>query len=115
VDRPLPRRRSASRRTVDGGETLAHPWVTGELALGHLRGRAEILRLLGQLPRATVATAAELLGFIERHEPYGLGIGYLDAQPLAATMLTDDARLWTRDRRLRTAAERLGAAYTAET
>jgi predicted nucleic acid-binding protein len=96
---------------LDRREALAHPWVTGELALGHLRGRAEILRLLGHLPQATVATAAELLGFIERHQLFGLGIGYVDAQLLAATMLTDDARLWTRDRRLRSAAERLAAAY----
>lgn len=96
---------------LDRGETLAHPWVTGELALGQLRGRAEILRLLGHLPQATVATAAELLGFIERHELSGLGIGYVDAQLLAATKLTGDAQLWTRDRRLRAAAERLGAVY----
>jgi len=96
---------------LDSGEILAHPWVTGELALGHLRGRAEILRSLGHLPQATVATAAELLGFIERHELFGIGIGYVDAQLLAATKLTDDARLWTRDRRLRSAAERLDAAY----
>jgi len=96
---------------LDGGHALAHPWVTGELALGNLRGRAEILRLLDQLPQATVATAAELQAFIARHELFGLGIGYVDAQLLAATLLTDDARLWTRDRRLRSAAERLGAAH----
>ncbi len=47
-----------------------------------------------------MATAAELPGFIERHELFGLGIGYVDAQLIAATRLTDDARLWTRDRRL---------------
>jgi predicted nucleic acid-binding protein len=99
---------------LDRGEILAHPWVTGELALGHLRARSEILRLLGQLPQATVATAAELLGFIEGHELFGLGIGYVDAQLLAATQLTGDAQLWTRDRRLGAAAERLGAAYAAD-
>lgn len=99
---------------LNRGEALAHPWVTGELALGHLRGRAEILALLGQLPQATVATVTELLGFIERHELFGLGIGYVDAQLLAAAMLSDDAVLWTRDRRLRAAAEDLGRAYAAE-
>jgi predicted nucleic acid-binding protein len=99
---------------LDRGEALAHPWVTGELALGRLRGRSEILRLLGQLPQATVATAAELLVFIERHPLFGAGIGYVDTQLLATTMLTDGAQLWTRDRRLHSAAERLGAAYTAE-
>lgn len=100
---------------LDRGEALAHPWVTGELALGHLRGRTEILGLLGQLPQATVATADEVLGFIGRHQLFGLGIGYVDAQLLAATMLTDDAQLWTSDRRLHWAAEHLGTAYTAET
>ncbi len=94
---------------------LAHPWATGELALGNLRGRAEILRLLAALPQATVATAAELLALIEHRELYGIGIGYVDAQLLAATMLTDGATLWTRDRRLTAAAQQLELAYTPET
>ena len=48
-----------------------------------------------------------MLAVIERHELFGSGIGYVDAQLLAATRLTGDAWLWTRDRRLRAAAERL--------
>jgi len=95
---------------LERGEVLAHPWVTGELALGRMRRRDEILRLLGQLPPATVATADELSAFIEDHALYGRGIGYVDAQLLAATRLTRDARLWTRDRRLHAAAEHVGAA-----
>lgn len=101
-------------RLLERGEVLGHPWVTGEIALGRLRSRAETLRLLGHLPQATVATPAELLPFIERHELFGLGVGYVDAQLIAATRLTGDARLWTRDRRLRAAADRLGAAYATE-
>jgi predicted nucleic acid-binding protein len=97
------------------GEVLAHPWITGELALGRLRARAEILKLLGGLPQAAVATPAELLAFIERHQLYGVGVGYVDAQLLAATKLTADAQLWTHDRRLSTVAGRLGAAYPSET
>jgi predicted nucleic acid-binding protein len=97
---------------LDNGIVLGHPSITGELALGSLRGRAEILRLLDALPRATTATASELLGFIEQHELFGLGIGYVDAQLLAATRLTAHATLWTRDRRLHAAAERLGTVYT---
>ncbi len=96
---------------LERGSVLAHPWVTGELALGHLRGREEILRLLDDLPQATVATPAELRDLIERHELYGVGIGYVDAQLLAAALLTDDAALWSGDRRLRKAAQRLGAIY----
>ena len=46
-------------RLLERGEVLAHPWVTGEITLEHLRNGAETLRLLSHLPQATVATAAE--------------------------------------------------------
>jgi predicted nucleic acid-binding protein len=95
---------------LEQGRVLAHPWVTGELSLGSLRSRDEILRLLDELPQAQVATHAELLAFIGDHELYGVGIGYVDAQLLAASMLTN-AVLWTRDRRLRAPAVRLGVAH----
>ena len=82
------------------GQVLAHPWVTGEIALGHLSRRSEILGLLNNLPQATSATESEVLTLIDTHQLFGLGIGYIDAHLLAATMLTVDARLWTRDKRL---------------
>jgi len=92
------------------GAVLAHPWVTGEIALGRLGRRAEVLALLSGLPQATVATTPELAAFIERHELHGRGIGYVDAQLLAATRLTPDATLWTRDPRLADAAAAIGVA-----
>ena len=52
---------------LETGEVLAHAFVIGELALGHLSRRTEILALLGALPRAPIATAEELLVFINRH------------------------------------------------
>jgi predicted nucleic acid-binding protein len=96
---------------LDRAAVLAHPWVTGELALGRLRNRAEILRLLDDLPQATVATTGEMRALVDAHELHGLGVGYVDAQLLAATLLSEDASLWTRDRRLRAAAQRLNVAY----
>jgi predicted nucleic acid-binding protein len=102
------------RGLLERNEVLAHPWVTGELALGSLRGRAETLRLIGHLPQASVATPAELRALIDAHELFGLGLGYVDAQLLASTRLTPEADLWTRDRRLREAAARLGVVYAAE-
>ncbi|MDA8183397.1 MAG: VapC toxin family PIN domain ribonuclease [Actinomycetota bacterium] len=92
---------------LDHGLVLAHPWVTGELALGHLSQRQDILGLLTGLPSAEIATDAEVLGLIEAEQLYGLGIGYVDAQLLAATRLTADARLWTADKRLAVVARRL--------
>jgi predicted nucleic acid-binding protein len=92
---------------LNHGLVLAHPWVTGELALGHLSQRQNILGLLTGLPSAEIATDAEVLGLIEAEQLYGLGIGYVDAQLLAATRLTADARLWTADKRLAVVARRL--------
>jgi hypothetical protein len=90
------------------GRVLAHPFVLGELALGHLRQRQAVLDLLQDLPQAKAATDQEVLSFIERRALAGLGIGYVDAHLLAATQLTAGSALWTRDRRLAGVAARLG-------
>ena len=91
-------------------EILTHPFVIGEIAMGGLKDRQLVLRQLGRLPKAIVAGVAEVAAMIEWDKLYGTGIGYVDAHLIAATRLTPDARLWTRDRRLRAQAERLGIA-----
>lgn len=92
------------------GRVLAHPFVIGELALGDLRQRDLVLGLLGDLPHASLASDQEVLHFIGHNSLSGLGIGYVDAHLLAAARLTERASLWTRDKRLQGAAERLGLA-----
>jgi predicted nucleic acid-binding protein len=94
-------------RLLNDNAVLAHPWVTGELALGDLRHRDEVISLLRGLPQAVVADEDEVLRLVDREGLYGAGIGYVDAQLLAATRLTPDARLWTRDRRLATVTAQL--------
>lgn len=89
------------------GGVLAHPFVIGELALGNLRQRDGILEALQNLRSAKVASDAEMLRFIAQQRLSGLGIGYVDAHLLAAVQLTPGARLWTKDKRLRAAAEGL--------
>lgn len=95
---------------LDAGQVLTHPFVIGELVLGNLRQRDLIVGALRDLPAAAVATDQEVLDFIAQHSLFGLGIGYVDAHLLAATRLTAGARLWTRDRRLSRAADRMGLA-----
>ena len=90
------------------GQVVIHPFVIGEIACGNLASRRATLDLLQHLPRAVAADPDEVLGFIEQRRLYGKGIGYVDAHLLASTALTSGARLWTRDARLRTAAETLG-------
>ncbi|MGH9306965.1 MAG: type II toxin-antitoxin system VapC family toxin [Acidimicrobiales bacterium] len=92
---------------------LGHPWVVGEVALGNLTPRGEVIGLLRRLPQATVASDDEVLRLIEQEALHGVGIGYVDAQLLAATRLTPDARLWTDDKRLSSVARQLGLGWPA--
>ncbi len=97
---------------LNSSQVLTHPTVVGELACGHLRNRKELLSLLGGLPRVLAPSDNEVLFFIERHQLMGRGIGYIDAHLLAATALTESARLWTHDLRLAHVASELNLAYS---
>jgi len=99
---------------LNSSRVLMHPFVVGELTCGNLSNRAEVLALLGQLPRAAVATDEETLFFIERHEPMGRGIGYVDAHLLAAVSLDAGTQLWTRDKRLLAVASTMKLTYDRE-
>ncbi len=99
-------------RLLDRGEVLAHPFVIGELALGHLQPRDFILAELDKLPKTLTASYRETLHFIDDNCLFGRGVGYVDVHLLAATRLTSGARLWTHDTRLRKVADALGLAAT---
>jgi len=99
---------SALLRLLDRGAALIHPFVIGELSLGHLQHRRTVLETLSLLPQAVVASHEETLTFIDRHRLFGMGIGYVDAHLLGATCLTPGAALWTLDQRLAFAADRVG-------
>lgn len=54
-------------------------------ALGDLSRRDEVIELLRGLPQATVADNDEVVRLIDQDVLYCAGIGYVDAQLLAAT------------------------------
>lgn len=91
-------------------DVLTHPFVIGEIAIGHVRRREAVLVALGLLSRVEVCDDGEVLDFIIRNRLAGSGIGYIDAHLLASTMLTDGCSVWTLDRRFHEAAMRLGLA-----
>ena len=95
---------------LEGGLVITHPFVIGEIALGHLNPLDKILRLLSNLPTAIVATDSEVHGFIDTHTLFGRGIGYIDSHLLAAVRLSAGVALWTRDKRLNSVATDLGLA-----
>ena len=93
------------RHLIDA-EVAGHPFVLGELALGSLRRRDEILGLLAALPQAQLASHEEVRGFVETRKLWARGIGWVDAHLLSAAALSG-FRLWTLDRRLAAVASEL--------
>ncbi len=98
---------------LQNGLVCTHDFVIGELACGALQNRAEVLTLMQSLPRLAVVTEQESLFFIERQKLMGCGIGYVDVHLLAAAVM-HGARLWTRDKRLKSIAEGKAWAHAAE-
>ena len=92
---------------LSDGLVFMHPFVTGELACGSLKKRADILTDLAVLPLATRATDAEVMRLIEDRRLWGRGLGWIDVHLLAAALLSR-CRLWTLDKRLSAAASEMG-------
>ena len=95
---------------LEASEVLTHPFVIGELALGNLNRRDEILTFLGAVPSAEVADVDEVLEFIRRNDLAGSGLGYVDVHLLAAARISK-ASLWTSDRSLQGAARKFSVGY----
>jgi predicted nucleic acid-binding protein len=100
-------------RALLAGNVLGHPFVTGEIAMGSLANREVVIDALLRLPQAQTATDEDVMEMVERRRLFSLGLGWIDAHLLASALLTPDTRLWTRDRRLREAAETLNVTADA--
>ena len=93
---------------LNSSQILMHPMVVAELALGSLVDRKQTLADLDMLPQALVARLDEVRQMIETRQLQSQGIGLTDAHLIAAMFLNSPALLWTRDKRLRSVAERFG-------
>lgn len=98
---------------LGNSQVLVHRFVIGEIAMGSLSNRPQIISLLSALPEVSAAEHGEILHLVERHKLYGLGIGYVDAHLLAASLLTPGTMLWTGDKRLASIAARMGIGFRA--
>ena len=90
-----------------------HPMVVGELALGTLKDRTDLLGSLAGIPSLEVASHDEVLVLVEERRLWGKGLSLVDAHLIASVLLTSGATLWTRDNRLRAVADDLGLTYPA--
>jgi hypothetical protein len=93
------------------GLVLMHPFVSGELACGNLRDRAEVLSGLQTLPAAILASSAEVLRLVEDRRLWGRGLGWIDLHLLASALLSK-CGFWTLDKRLAQAGKELGLSWT---
>lgn len=96
------------RKRLNEGQIAIHTLIIAELALGSLRDRKRTLALLDLLPQVQVAQLNEVRRMIEARRLYNLGIGLIDSHLIASILLDPSTLLWTRDKALRKAAERLG-------
>ena len=96
------------RKHLNQGKIVIHPFIVAELALGSLHARTRTLALLDLLPRVQVAQLSEVRLTIEARRLYSLGIGLTDAHLIASVFINPSTLLWTKDKRLRKAAEGLG-------
>ena len=95
------------RRHLDQGKIVIHPFIIAELALGSLQARTKTLALLDLLPQVRVAQLSEVRLTIEARRLYSLGIGLTEAHLIASVFINSPTLLWTKDKRLRKAAETL--------
>ena len=93
------------------GRVLMHDMVIGEIACGSAPNRSERLAVMDNLPKINQAEHADVMNFIEIHQLFGCGVGYVDSHLLAAAVLHGKCRLWSRDKRLAGAAGQLGIAF----
>jgi len=95
----LRRRHEGLTHRLERGEVACHPFIVGEISLGSLRQRDDVLGLLSELPAASVVPQHDMQTLVERLSLAGKGIGWVDAH-LIASAFVDGMRLWTLDRRL---------------
>jgi hypothetical protein len=84
-----------------------HPFIVGELACGNLRSRTQVLRDLNSLPNVISATHDETLTLIEDRKLSGCGIGWIDVNLLASSLLSN-CTYWTLDAKLQRVARQIG-------
>ena len=97
---------------LENGLVACHPFIIGELACGGMKNRNEIINLLNALPSVHLLEHDEIMEFIEVRKIMNQGIGYVDVHILGSAIVSETP-LWTLDKSLRKAANKLSIGYTA--
>ena len=101
----------ALSRLGEDEAVLGHEFVYGELLMGDIGGgRARLLADYRRYEHAKTVPHREVVDLVRARKLHGRGIGWVDAQLIAAA-LAAGAQLLTNDAALRDVAETLGIAH----
>jgi predicted nucleic acid-binding protein len=94
---------------------ICHPLVVLEIACGSPPSpRAKTIEQMGLLRLAVLAGTEETLYFIEEYKLFDSGCGAIDISLLAATLLSENAQLWTLDKKLGALATKLKVGFVGK-
>ena len=103
-----PRFRALRDLLDEDGVVLIHPFVIGELVMGGMSDREQVL--FARLPAAAIVDHHEVLNMVKRRALVRRGIGWVDAH-LLASALASSALLWSADSALASAARDVAASF----
>tara|TARA_R110001592_G_scaffold320584_7_gene598579 strand:- start:1901 stop:2272 length:372 start_codon:yes stop_codon:yes gene_type:complete len=95
-------------------QVILHPMVIGELACGTPPQRQQTLSDLARLRSTHISTQQEVLVFIEQHQLFGMGCGWIDINLLASVLISPEGVLWTEDKRLAKLAKHFDIAWSEQ-
>jgi predicted nucleic acid-binding protein len=95
---------------LDDQEVAGHEMIYGELLIGDVGGRLEILADYAHLDQCATVAHSEVVQFVRDRKLHGLGIGWTDAHLLASAVV-EGSPLWTADARLANVAAQVGCGY----
>ncbi len=89
-----------------------HPLVIGELAVGNLPKRDQLIEDLHTFPTVKPASYEETHFLLREHQLWGKGIQWNDLLILASVIASPDTLLWTNDKRLAEIAQQFSVNYS---
>lgn len=99
-------------RLLDREEAAGHNLIYGELLIGDLGGREQLLNSYRLMHHLSSVSHSEVAVFVQAHKLQGRGIAWMDAHLLASALMAN-VPLWTADERLATLASELRIGYSS--
>jgi predicted nucleic acid-binding protein len=104
--------KAALAKLLGNDQLCTHPFVLAELAFGYLPDRQQTLLEFEKLNALPTIRTADVRYMIEARGLFSKGIGFIDAQLIAACITTHGTQIWTIDTPLGRVAESLGLRAT---